>query len=179
MEPAAIRILLEKYWQAETTVVEEEQLAAYFRQPEIAPDLEPVRDLFAWREEESRVRLDPGFDRRLLERIAGMEPGRATTEPGRFAIPFRFAAAAGIILSLGIGLLISVTSPRNAAPNVAVTQTEKPGPSVKDTYTDPQQALAAVKNALLLASVRINKGEHITQKNITLMHNSWQVATGD
>jgi hypothetical protein len=49
----------------------------------------------------------------------------------------------------------------------------------KDTFTDPNQALVAVRRALLLASVRLNEGEHITQKNITRLHDSWQAATGD
>jgi hypothetical protein len=51
--------------------------------------------------------------------------------------------------------------------------------AITDTYTDPQQALAEVKRALLVASVRMNKGTNITQKNITRLHDSWRVAIGD
>jgi hypothetical protein len=180
MEQAEIRALLEKYWQAETTVEEERVLAEYFRLAQIAADLEPVRGVFAWREEEAGLKPGADFDNRMLRRITEMEREGGRGEPqvggrvvaelrggrvvGRFSV--RFAAAAAIILCLGIGLLIPVMSPG-------------PGAGVKDTYTDPNQALAAVRRALLVASVRMNEGKHITQKNITRLHDSWQAATGD
>ncbi|HLI92569.1 MAG TPA: hypothetical protein VKU83_03130 [Puia sp.] len=194
MEPVEIRGLLEKYWLAETTVAEEEQLAAWFRQQqEIPADLEPLRELFTWRVEESQVVAGEDLDRRILQRISRMESGGTV-------IPFRMAAAAAVVVSLAMGLLIAVTAPRSnstlpgaarrdAAPGAALVQVEKDNGQktggqdatlrVKDTYTDPRQALAAVRNALLLASVRINEGAQITQKNITRLHNSWEVATGD
>jgi hypothetical protein len=188
MEQAKIRALLEKYWQAETTVEEEKVLAEYLGQPEIPADLEPVRGFFAWREEEAELKPGADFDRRMLRRIAEMEHAGGSGERGRvdereldkvvermrgkvvpgFAV--RFAAAAAIILCLGIGLLIPAISP---GPGVEV------GGPVQDTYTDPNQALAAVRRALLVASVRMNEGKHITQKNITRLHDSWQAATGD
>ncbi len=163
MEEAKIRDLLERYWRAETSVEEERALAAFFRQPHIPADLEAVRSLFEWREEEAEVKPGADFDRRMLEQIAGMEGEGGKVVP---AFSIRFAAAAAIILCLGVGLLIPAISP---------------GPRIieKDTYTDPNQALVAVRRALLVASVRLNEGKHITQKNITRLHDSWQAATGD
>jgi len=38
--------------------------------------------------------------------------------------------------------------------------------AIKDTYDDPQQALAAIRHALLSASARMNEGKNITQKNL-------------
>jgi hypothetical protein len=186
MEQGEIRQLLEKYWQAETTLEEERLLAEYFRQPGIAADLEPMRELFVWREEEAEVKPGADFDSRMLRRITEMERsgghgeqevrGRVVGRVGRFSV--RFAAAAAIILCLGIGLLIPTISPGPGAVASGVP-VEKIRIIEKDTYTDPSQALAAVRRALLVASVRINEGEHITQKNITRLHDSWQAATGD
>jgi hypothetical protein len=175
MEQTEIRALLEKYWQAETTVEEERVLAEYFRQVEIATDLEPMRGLFEWREEEAELKPGADFDDRMLRRIGEIE-GTSVGIVRGFAI--RFAAAAAIILCLGIGLLIPMISP---APGVGVSNasSEKIRIIEKDTYTDPNQALAAVRHALLVASVRINKGKHITQRNITRLHDSWQAVTGD
>jgi hypothetical protein len=169
MEQAEIKILLEKYWEAETTLEEERQLAEYFRQPEIAPEWERIQEVFAWREEEAEVKPGPGFDRRMLERIGAMEGagGGVTRRIGR---SIRFAAAAAVILCLGIGLLIPATSP---GPRTAVAV------AVTDTYADPQQALAAVRKALLVASTRMNEGKSITQKNMTRLHNTWQTAIRD
>ena len=163
MEQVKIRALLEKYWQAETSVEEERVLAEFFRQPEIPVDLEPVRGMFEWREEEAELKPGADFDSRILRRIAEMEGGGKVV-PG-FSI--RFAAAAAIILCLGIGLSIPMISPGPV------------GKDQQDTYTDPNQALAAVRRALLVASVRLNEGKHITQRNITRLHDSWQAATGD
>jgi hypothetical protein len=174
MEQAKIRALLEKYWQAETSVEEERVLAEYFRQPEIPADLEPVRGVFAWREEEAELKPGADFDSRMLRRIGEMESSdegaRDEAVRGGRVVPgfsIRFAAAAAIILCLGIGLLIPMISPGPG------------GKGQKDTYTDPNQALAAVRQALLVASLRINEGKHITQKNMTRLHDSWQAATGD
>jgi hypothetical protein len=203
MEQAKIRALLEKYWQAETSVEEERALAEYFRQPEIPADLEPVRGVFAWREEEAELRPGADFDSRMLRRIGDMEgsgegerdeavrggevvSGGEIVRRGKVVSGFavRFAAAAAVILCLGIGLLIPMVSPgpregggsrEGAAPAAA----ENMRIATKDTYTDPNQAFAAVRQALLVASVRINEGKHITQKNMTRLHDSWQAATGD
>jgi hypothetical protein len=176
MEQVKIRALLEKYWQAETSVEEERVLAEFFRQPEIPDDLERVRGLFEWREEEAELRPGADFDSRMLRRITEMEGGGKVV-PG-FSV--RFAAAAAVILCLGIGLLIPAVSPGPGA-GVAVSRAaaEKIRIIEKDTYTDPNQALAAVRRVLLVASVRLNEGKHITQRNITRLHDSWQAATGD
>ena len=204
MEQKEIKALLEKYWEAETTLEEERQLAAYFRQSGLPAELEPMRELFVWREEEALIGPGPDFDSRLLRRIGeldgaaggrvveGVGGGRAAGSGGR-VIPrfaFRFAAAAAIILCVGIGLLIPAISPGPrglAATRVepaagveqAAAQAAAAARPVTDTYSDPKQALAAVRHALLVASVGINEGKHITQKNITRLHDSWRAVTGD
>jgi hypothetical protein len=188
MEQDEIKILLEKYWQAETTLEEEQRLADYFLQAETGPDLEALRALFVWREEEAQLKPSEDFDSRMLRRISAEDdekagPGKAepgNTRPGKLVFPFRFAAAAAIILCIGISFLVVVTAPQGAKPPVVATVTlPRADTTMKDTYSDPRLALAAVRHALLMASVRINEGQRITQKNITRLHNSWQAATGD
>ena len=75
METAQIKALLERYWQAETSLEEEAQLAVYFRQAEIDPDLESVREMFAWRDEEAQLKPAADFDQRLLTRISAPAAG--------------------------------------------------------------------------------------------------------
>jgi hypothetical protein len=173
MEQTEIKALLEKYWQADSSLEEERLLAEYFRQVDIPAELEPMRGLFEWREEEASVRPGADFDRRMLERIAEIEDAGSVDSRRGFAI--RFAAAAAIVLCFGIGLLIPRISPGPGAQGGS----GRPVAAITDTYTDPQQALAEVKRALLVASVRMNKGTNITQKNITRLHDSWRVAIGD
>jgi hypothetical protein len=178
MEQREIKALLEKYWQAQTSLEEEQLLAEYFRQAAVAPELEPTRGLFEWRDEEAEIRPGPDFDQRMLRRIGEMEGGGVDSRKTRGGVvrdfSIRFAAAAAIILCLGIGLLIPAMSPESGRTKVIAANTV-----ITDTYTDPQQALAAVKRALLVASVRMNEGKHITQKNITRLHDTWQTAIGN
>ncbi|HXB90937.1 MAG TPA: hypothetical protein VNU72_01550 [Puia sp.] len=182
MEYAAIRALLDKYWEAETTLEEESALAAYFRQPDIDPRLRPFREMFVYFEQESRVTPGEGFEKRILEAVrrAG-ESGELRPDHG---VPVRrmwrgvngsYAAAAAVILV--IGLFIMVPSSRRAAgpavgSGTSSTVVEDGGhgaaaaASVKDTYEDPQQALAAIRHALFTASARMNQGKAIAQKNM-------------
>ena len=182
MEKAMIRTLLEKYWQAETTVEEEQTLAAYFQGPDIDPELQPYRDLFAYFEEELQVKPAPGFDARILQRlgIANTAPATAAnTAPATAAdtapapaagtapalaadtapkIPLRtfrlgFLSAAAAIAALVIGLFLLTPPPQQ--PVLTKTTASK---QIKDTYDDPQQALAAVRHALLIASAHLNEG---------------------
>ena len=134
--------------------------------------------LFNWREEEAQLRPGEDFDSRVLQRISAAGHGGAGERTPVFSI--RFAAAAAVILCISISFLVVVTAPsRVAPPVVAIVRQPRADATIKDTYTDPQQALAAVRRALVMASVRINEGEQITQKNITRLHNSWQAATGN
>jgi hypothetical protein len=48
MELRTIEILLEKYFDAETSIAEEKQLQMYFSSPDVAPHLEQYRSMFAY-----------------------------------------------------------------------------------------------------------------------------------
>ena len=192
MDHETIMRLLDRYWLAETSVEEEKALAAYFRGPDIDPRLEPFRDLFAYFEEEAQVSLGKDFESRILERILREEaaaaiPKTVTATPDP-ATPIRpsgfrwlntsYAAAAAVILAIGAYLMYqpapSVSGPgttTTAAANPAANSTAS---AIKDTYDDPQQALAAIRHALLTASVRMNQGKDITKKNMDRLSETWQ-----
>jgi hypothetical protein len=185
MEHTMIKALLEKYWLAETTVEEEKALATYFRGPDIDPELAPFGDLFAYFEEETRIEtaLTPGagFESRILERIARAEAADGSPHtsqallrsaaPSRVFFPRRwlnpaYAAAAAVILSIGLFIMYQPNRPA-AGPATPVTAgANTAATTIKDTYDDPQQALAAIRHALLTASARMNQGKNITQKNM-------------
>ena len=50
MESKQIEQLLSKYWEAETTLEDEQALQEYFAQPELPEHLESYRSLFVWQE---------------------------------------------------------------------------------------------------------------------------------
>ena len=205
MEQTRIAALLEKYWQAETTVEEEKQLAEYFSQPTIPAEWEPLRHVFAYFVEEAKITTGADFESRLLERIrsidasdaisfgsnehSGAGPGLAhKPAPVRPLFPRApwWAAAAVIILSLGLSRLIE--SPGTSSPGQgSLAQSGDGNPAktnsataysdvnaMKDTYDDPQQALAAIRRALGTASAKMNHGKSITQKQMDRMSGGWQ-----
>src|SRR5579871_642567 len=151
MEKATIIALLAKYWQAETTVEEEKSLAAWFHGQApgtLDPDLEPYAALFTYFEEETRVSPGPDFESRILRRV---------TPVRNFRLGLIAAAAAVLVLVASL-FLITPDNPTRQTPKLATA-------TITDTYTDPEQALAAVRHALLIASVHLNEGrKQITSK---------------
>src|SRR5258708_5486086 len=197
MEQVRVAELLEKYWQAETTVEEERQLAEYFRQPDIPAQWEPWRNIFAWFEAEAQITPRKDFENRLLERIREVEAAAVGSAPlpdmGRTPVRplFRrapwWAAAAVIILALGISRLAESpgATPGSPAQSDGANAGSAPGvnatgysdaTAIKDTYEDPQQTLAAIRRALGTASAKMNHGRTITQKQMDRMNDSWQSA---
>jgi hypothetical protein len=187
MEQAMIAALLEKYWLAETSVEEEEQLAAYFRQPVVAPELEPFRHVFAYFASEASVVPNDDLGDRILERIAGLDRAQATPATIR-SLPRRnlfgrqvwWAAAAVVVL--GISVYLAVPSQHreggggsNKTHSNSVADNGRPaGIAVKDTYDDPKLALAAIQKALLAVSTKMTRGKKITQEQMGRMNDSWQ-----
>lgn len=163
METAVIKALLEKYWQAETTVEEEQILAAYFKSPEVDAGLRPYADLFAYFEEESRISPGPDFESHILQAI---------TPVRHFHWGMMAAAATVLVLVAGLFLFQPVKptcNPDSVAQTTGSQATGSPATGsqattnaataqISDTYDDPEQALAAVRHALLIASVHLNEG---------------------
>ena len=150
MEKAMITALLEKYWQAETTVEEEKALSEYFGGPGANPDPEfqQYRALFAYYDEEARVTPGPDFETRILQHIGIAETPIRTIHSFRAGLTSAAAIIAAVVISL---FLLKPANP------IRIAETHKM-PTIKDTYDDPQQALAAVRHALLVASTHLNEG---------------------
>ena len=158
MEKAMIKVLLEKYFQAETTIEEEAALASWFRIHD-DPELAAYKDLFSYFEQEAQVTAGPDLGRRILERVGladgatqviGMTDGATQVAPRR-SFRIGLAAAAAVIAALTTGLFLLTPRQTSPVPKVASV-------TIQDTYEDPQQALAAVRHALLVASAHLNEG---------------------
>lgn len=141
MEREQVALLLEKYWQVETTVEEEQMLAEYFRGEGVPPEWETYRDIFSFYGQEQEVKPGEGLEERIMERVRPRPRLRGAW----------WSAAACILLLLGLETFFRGPEERHVEQGVA---------AVKDTYDDPQQALAAVQKALLVASRNMNKGLH-------------------
>ncbi len=199
MGSEVIKQLLEKYWQAETSLEEERILTEYFRGQDVAEELESYRSLFDWIGEEAALTAPLGLQERILQQIGTSEPmadekerqGGYHLNAGRHverrmpARGMRYAAAAALLLCVVSTFLVARIGGRTTTepdPGIAqhsgipAGQHPAPQPSIKDTYDDPEKALAVVRQALLRVSVSMNEGRRITQKNMRLMDHSWQAA---
>ena len=143
MEKSTVIGLLEKYFQAETTLAEEKALAEYFEDV-VDPELAPYQEMFRYFGQESEVTAGPAFGERILQRV-----GLSARPARRFHLGF--IAAAASICAIVAGLFWMTPGDRKTTPAVAVT-------TIHDTYDDPEQALAAVRHALLIASTHLNEG---------------------
>ena len=141
MEREQVAQLLEKYWQVETTVEEEKMLAEYFRGTDVPLEWAPYRDIFSFYEQEMDVKPGEGLEERIMEQVRPRPRVRGAW----------WSAAAVILLLLGLEPLFRAPEEKRVEQRVAV---------MKDTYDDPQEALAAVQKALLVASRNMNKGLH-------------------
>lgn len=166
MEKALVIALLGKYWQAETTVAEEQALAGYFREGPVDPELEPYREVFTYFREEAEVSAGPGFGNRILQRL-GLpldEEGTHDGVPARDSVqapapetpvvpmtrqPFRLgvvgAAAAILLVVTGLFLLRPAGQPTMLADN-------RPAAGMRDT---PETQVREMQEAHATASAAI------------------------
>ena len=132
MEFNKIEDILEKYFQGETSIAEENQLKEYFSSSNVAQHLEQYKPMF-------------GYFSQVKEQKSTQEiPLKAKKRNVAW-----LSIAASVVVLLGIGTYFFV-SEKNAAP--AVAQTEL------GTYDDPEEALAATQKALALLSNNVNVG---------------------
>lgn len=100
-----IEQLLERYWQCETSVAEEDILRAFFSQPHIPKHLAAYAPLFAAWNEARQTGVSDGFEGRLRQRLNADEQQHCKALPmtlRRRIAPFlKAAAAVAIVLTVG------------------------------------------------------------------------------
>lgn len=102
MDYRYIEQLLERYWNCETSVEEEQILRAFFRQKELPAHLRRYQSLFAFEDEESKKQLGSDFDERILAEIERpVVKVRRLTIQTRFMPLFKAAAMLLLIFTLG------------------------------------------------------------------------------
>ncbi len=135
MESAVIEQLLEKYFEGETTLAQEQQLRVYFSSDLVAEHLKVHQPMFAYfcHEQEQKVALNQTFS-----------PKRKTRKV--------YLAAASVVVLLGVGYF-------------AVQQFSRPttAQTAYGTYDDPEAAFKATRKALELLSGHVNVGVNSMQ----------------
>jgi hypothetical protein len=129
MELDKIEALLEKYFEAETSITEEKELASYFSSSNVVGHLQQYKPLFAY--------LAVAKEKKVRSKFIVFSKKRKL---------FWLSAAASVIVLLGIGSYVYLH---------ADTAPEK---KELGTYTDPQKALEETQKALAMLSSHVNVG---------------------
>src|SRR5574344_62708 len=138
--------LLERYWQCETSIDEEEILRTFFGQKDVPVHLLPYKDLFCYEQsEKGKEELGDDFDNRILAMIDEPAPvkARRITMTHRLMPLFKAAAVVAIILTLGNAAQRSFTDGNDKSGDIDYA-------NYKDTYSDPSVAYDKVEDSLLM-----------------------------
>ena len=133
MELDKIEVLLEKYFQAETSIAEETVLQDYFSSPNVAQHLEQYKPMFGF--------LVQSREQKLTHEIPLQTKKRNVAW---------LSIAASVLVLLGAGTFTYF--------NYDNVQKEDLG-----TYNNPEEAFQATQEALLLLSQNVNVGVNSMQ----------------
>jgi hypothetical protein len=103
-----IEQLLERYWQGETNLDEEQILKSFFCQDDVPEHLREYAEFFAYAKDSKDMHVSDDFDSRFDELIAA-EEGRGAERMKAIRIPFKarlmpfLKAAAVVALTLTVG----------------------------------------------------------------------------
>lgn len=134
--------LLEKYWNCETSLEEEQQLREYFK-GEVPSSLNETAEFFRYLDEQRSQSVTIGFDEQVRKKISAHQPlGKSVKMFSNYA-----RIAAGILVVVAAGYFVR-QEVRKAYP-----------PEAEDTYSDPRVALEETKKALMMISNSFNKAK--------------------
>lgn len=105
MDYKYINQLLERYWNGETSLEEEQILRSFFSQICVPEELAKYRPLFNYEQTETKIdRLGDDFDERIMSMIGEPQEIKVKAQPirisQRFAPLFKAAAMVAIVLTL-------------------------------------------------------------------------------
>lgn len=145
MDYKYIEQLLERYWQCETNLEEEQILKLFFSQENVPAHLQQYKKLFADIKSLQGQTLSEDFDRKVLDRIQADLPVKAkkVTLSQRLKPFYKAAAVVAIAVTLGNAAQSSFKEQREEDYNYD---------SYQDTYTDPAVAYDKVSDALDMVS---------------------------
>lgn len=124
-----IEILIEKYFEGETSIAEEKELKAYFSSSDVAQHLEQYKPVFGY------------FSQAKQEQFTATIPLKSK----RRKIVAWLSVAASVVVMLGIGFF-------------AYQNTSEPTQENLDVIDDPEIAFKETQKALALISKHVNTG---------------------
>jgi hypothetical protein len=147
MDSKRIEDLLQKYWNAETSLEEEQELRAFFAREPVPENLKEPASLFRYFEMQKQLGVnDVSFDADLKKKL----------KPAGKLISISMMQLARI----AAGLLVVVAATFFIRQEVRKAYPDEP----EDTYTDPKVAFEETKKALMMISKSFNKAQKEASK---------------
>jgi hypothetical protein len=148
MDSKHIEQLLEKYWNCDTSLEEEQYLREYFR-GDVPESMKEVAEVFRYFDKQQKQQVNsPDFDAAIRKQIKQHRPEgkviRMFYSYGRIAAGLLVVVAATYFVRQEV---------RKAYP-----------PEIADTYSDPKLALEETKKALMMISKGFNKAQREANK---------------
>lgn len=149
MDSNKIDELLNKYWNCETSLEEEQQLREYFRGNQIPEQWKETAPLFRYFDAHKKKTLNDGaFDTALMKKIK--TPSHQGKMVKIFYNTLRIAAGVSVLL---VATFLVRNEIRKSTPQEIV-----------DTYDDPKLALEETKKALMMISKSFGTAEEKAKK---------------
>lgn len=146
-----MRAMLERFWEGDTSLSEEQALKEYFAFANVPDDLEEIAAYFRSLQNGQEEILDDSFDSEVLQRIGAEPQGGAVVRPlhslGRY---WKMAAAVTVFVGLGSWFIWNQDS-LNTSANDQVIATNVDQEEV-------QKAFQETKKALFMLSSNFKKG---------------------
>ncbi len=149
MSNEQIKILLEKYFDGETTIEEENALGSYFNGDIIADDFKQYQPLFQFFKKEKEITLSQSATYAILN----IPKSKPVMKVVRGSGLWWKSAAAILILGVGSFFLIDKLYKTNTK-----TLVENSRVTIYDENDDPEKAFAEVQAALKKVSKKMKKG---------------------
>ena len=112
MDYKYIEHLIERYWDCESTILEERILAAFFSQDDVPEHLLKYKDVFTVLNDVSQAKLGEDFDEKVLQKIeAGTTTAHRMSLYQSIRPLYRAAAMVAIVLTIGMAAEHSFVDP--------------------------------------------------------------------
>ena len=158
MDYKDIERLLERYWQCETSVEEEDALRGFFSKEEVPAHLLRYKNLFVYQRVQKEIGLGEEFDARILAEVeAPVVKAKRLTLAGRLIPLFKAAAVIAAVLALGnvaqrsfsgddrSVLAADTIGKQVTAPSVAISNDMKAEQVLADSLTKINQKVQVMK----------------------------------
>jgi len=161
MNQQHIRILLEKYFEGETNLQEEAQLARYFQQENIAEDLLAYKSLFQFYDQQKNITLSEEFDQKVQQK----------TTPTKRSHIVRMHRVVGRVAALVALSWLTY----QAYDHYLLPEQKNPNYIVLDEEAEAEMAYQQIKAALLLVSSKMNEGTEKTTSGLIKINQATEI----